>query len=107
MRMLSAAARRNHQMRLVSGLAIAGTATAMLTGCSAFKEQICQDGEYPVHAVGSTGRACEPDGKEPSQGYVRYPEGKVPETTDDEWDIYWRTHTIDENGNITEAPTPG
>lgn len=94
-------------MRFVSGLTLACTATAVLTGCSLFKERICQDGEYPVHAVGSSGRACKPDGKEPSQGYVRYPEGKVPEYTDDEWDIYWRTHTIDENGQITELPAAG
>ncbi|MEE3917711.1 hypothetical protein V2I01_00130 [Micromonospora sp. BRA006-A] len=43
-----------------------------------------------------------PDGEEPSPPYVRYPEGKVPKYVDDEWDVYWRTHGIDENNRVID-----
>lgn len=68
-------------------------------GCS-FEEAICSSGEYPVAAVRSrTGRACTPDGEEPPAGFVRFPAGRVPEHVGDEWDRYWATHTMDENGH--------
>ncbi len=84
----------------VAGLALAALATwALTTGCS-LKDSVCRGGEYPVMTVGATGSACVPKDEQPPKGYVRYPEGKVPEHVDDEWDVYWRTHTIDKNGEI-------
>jgi hypothetical protein len=87
----------------VLGLALAGAAVAAaLTGCS-IKEASCGGGEYPVMTVGSTGGACVTNGEEPPEGYVRYPEGKVPEQVGDKWDTYWSTRTIDKNGKIIEV----
>ncbi len=43
------------------------------------------------------------DDEQPPSGYVRYPEGKVPEHIGDEWDTYWSTRTIDANGLVSEA----
>ncbi|WP_328873085.1 hypothetical protein OHT76_24940 [Streptomyces sp. NBC_00287] len=89
------------------GIALAGaTAALALTGCSGweYQEDICAGGEYPVLQVSGTGSACEKSGDEPSQGYTRYPEGKVPKQVDDKWDVYWRTHTVDKKGNIIDAP---
>jgi hypothetical protein len=75
-------------------------AAVAMGGCPA-REQICRSGEYPVKAVGNkTGRTCVPDGQDPPAGYVRYPPDKVPKHVDDEWDRYWRTVVVDENGNI-------
>jgi hypothetical protein len=34
---------------------------------------------------------------------VKYPEGKVPEYVDDEWDLYWNEHKLDENGRESVA----
>ncbi|MET9256384.1 hypothetical protein [Streptomyces sp. NPDC003717] len=85
-------------------LALAGAvAAALLSGCS-IEEASCSDGEYPVLSVGGTGSACVPDGEQPPKGYTRYPEGKVPRHVDDKWDVYWRTHTVDEHGQIIEVP---
>ncbi len=76
---------------------------SLLGGCS-FREAICSGGEYPVQAVNSTsGRACVADGAEPPAGYVRYPEGKVPKHVDDEWDLYWQEHKLDEQGREIAA----
>ncbi|MFF9769087.1 SCO0607 family lipoprotein [Streptomyces sp. NPDC053086] len=78
---------------------------AVLTGCSLeYKEDICSDGEYPVITVGGTGGSCVKDGEEPPPDSVRYPQGKVPQHVDDKWDVYWRTHTLDKNGKIIDAP---
>jgi hypothetical protein len=99
------AAARSRRARV--GAALVGTVAALaLTGCAglAYEENICADGEYPVLAVGSTGSACVADGEEPPQGMARYPEGKVPEKVDDQWDTYWRTHTLDRDGDIVEVP---
>ncbi|MFE0873147.1 SCO0607 family lipoprotein [Streptomyces rochei] len=86
------------------GLALAcAAAAAALSGCS-MEEATCGGGEYPVISVGGTGSACVPNGEEPPEGYTRYPEGKVPEHVGDEWDTYWQTHTVDEDGNIVEVP---
>ncbi|AJF70218.1 lipoprotein [Streptomyces vietnamensis] len=84
-------------------------ATAALTGCAAleYREDVCNSGEYPVLAVGDSGSDCVRDGEEPSAGYARYPEGKVPREVDDTWDVYWRTHTLDKDGNIIDAPDEG
>ncbi|MFI1397582.1 SCO0607 family lipoprotein [Streptomyces sp. NPDC020681] len=83
--------------------AAAGMLTALLaTGCS-MQDAVCGGGEYPVKAVGNTtGRTCVPDGEEPPDGYVRYPEGKVPEHVDDKWDKYWSEVVVDENGDIVK-----
>ncbi|MFJ7491174.1 SCO0607 family lipoprotein [Streptomyces sp. NPDC097727] len=90
--------------RRAVGLALASATVAVLTtGCS-LEDAICGGGEYPVMTVGSTGSACVPDGEDPPKGYVRYPEGKVPEHVDDKWDTYWRTHSVDRNGRIIEVP---
>jgi len=90
---------------------LAGIATAVLaTGCQ-MRDAICRSEEYPVKAVGNLhGAACQTKGKEPPPGFVRYPEGKVPEHVDDEWDRYWNTKIVDRNGNIVnqnsgEGPT--
>ncbi len=90
-------------MRVISAVLACAAAAAVLSGCSV-REAVCSDGEYPVLSVGGTGRACMPDDEEPSPGYTRYPEGKVPEHVDDEWDVYWRTHTVDEDGRSVKVP---
>jgi hypothetical protein len=88
-------------MTAVRVLVVTAAAAALLTtGCSA-SEKICGGGQYPVKAVGNaTGRTCQDNGKEPPEGYVRYPDGKVPKYIDDEWDKYWRTKIVDKNGTI-------
>ncbi|WP_250008239.1 SCO0607 family lipoprotein [Actinoplanes sp. M2I2] len=80
-------------------LATVALAAGLTAGCS-IRDAICSSGEYPVAAVDSlTGRACVADGEQPPTGYVRFPEGKVPEHVGDEWDTYWGEHKLDENGN--------
>ncbi|WP_405658762.1 SCO0607 family lipoprotein [Streptomyces sp. RK9] len=101
----TAASRR--RVRPVVAVALAGGAALMaLTGCSAldFKEDVCMGDEYPVMTVNGTGSACVSNDDKPPSGYVRYPEGKVPKHVDDKWDVYWRTHTLDENGKIIDDP---
>ncbi|MEV1068157.1 hypothetical protein [Streptomyces sp. NPDC050263] len=83
-------------------------AVAALTGCSlSFQDAICSNGEYPVLAVGDTGSSCVTNSEEPPTGTMRYPDGKVPKHVDDKWDLYWNTHTLDENGDIIDAPVAG
>ncbi|MFJ6700321.1 SCO0607 family lipoprotein [Streptomyces sp. NPDC091272] len=90
--------------RGVPALVLAVAAAAFsVTGCS-LEDAICGGGEYPVLNVGSTGSACVSEGEEPPKGYVRYPEGKVPEHVGDEWDEYWQSHTVDKDGKIVPAP---
>lgn len=95
--------------RTAAPLAAAALLLAALTGCSGleFKDAVCGNDAYPVLAVNSTGSDCTPKGEEPAPGYARYPEGKVPKHVDDKWDVYWRTHTLDEKGNIIDAPSEG
>ncbi|HZG07333.1 MAG TPA: hypothetical protein VE546_27850 [Streptomyces sp.] len=82
-------------------LAAAAVLAAFLTGGCAYRESICGSGEYPVKAVGNkTGAACVPDGQEPPEGYVRYPEGKVPRHVGDTWDEYWSTVVVNDDGEI-------
>ncbi|MEV0005842.1 hypothetical protein AB0H28_26655 [Micromonospora sp. NPDC050980] len=89
--------------RTMIALAAVGLSGLTLTAGCSFKESICGNGEYPAIAVGAQGgSACFPEGQEPTAPYVRYPEGKVPQHVDDEWDVYWRTHGIDENNRIIE-----
>ncbi|MFD7321676.1 SCO0607 family lipoprotein [Streptomyces sp. NPDC059875] len=95
--------------RAAAAAAFASAAAIVaLTGCSfAYEEDICSEGEYPVLTVGGTGSACVANGEQPPEGFTRYPEGKVPQQVDDEWDVYWRTHTLDREGNIIDAPDAG
>ncbi|MDR6979810.1 hypothetical protein J2X68_006547 [Streptomyces sp. 3330] len=95
--------------RALAGAAVAAAVAVMtLTGCSfRIEEASCGGGEYPVLAVNSSGSDCVPDDEEPAQGWARYPEGKVPEKVGDQWDTYWSTHTLDENGKIIDLPEGG
>jgi hypothetical protein len=79
-------------------------ASFVLAGCS-YQESTCMDGEYPAVQVDGPGSYCVPDGHEPDPGFVRYPADKVPQHVGDEWDVYWRTHRLDAQGNeITAGP---
>ncbi|WP_031091237.1 SCO0607 family lipoprotein [Streptomyces sp. NRRL WC-3549] len=90
--------------RTTAGLAAAVTALALFTGACSLDEAVCGGGEYPVLTVGGGGGACVPDDEEPPKGWARYPEGKVPKHVGDEWDVYWETHALDENGRTVELP---
>ncbi|MEU0133098.1 hypothetical protein ABZ172_03510 [Streptomyces sp. NPDC006296] len=95
--------------RLVAAAFTGAVALVALTGCAGmeYREAICSGGEYPVLSVGGTGSACVPDKEQPPAGFARYPEGKVPQQVDDKWDVYWNTHTVDEDGNTIDAPDAG
>lgn len=85
--------------RTAWALTLAGAAGVLAVGGCTLPEAICSRGEYPAAAVRSTtGRVCVKDGQAPPAGYVRFPEGKVPEHVDDSWDRYWHEHMLDENG---------
>ncbi len=75
-----------------------------LSGCSGISQGICGGGEYPVARIGTAGSACQAEGTEPAEGYVRYPEGKTPEKVGDEWDTYWQKNVLDGNGQESPAP---
>ncbi|MFD9971181.1 SCO0607 family lipoprotein [Streptomyces sp. NPDC059017] len=98
--------RRGRPCGVAAAALAAEVAAAALTGCS-FRDDIRSEGEYPVIAVGNTGSACVPEEERPPKGYTRYPEGKVPQKVDDEWDVYWRTHTVDEEGDVVDTPDAG
>jgi hypothetical protein len=85
--------------RTVSVLTAAGAAGILVAGGCGFREAICSSGEYPVAAVRNTGRACVKDGEQPPAGYVRYPQGKVPQHVGDTWDLYWNEHQLDGDGH--------
>ncbi|MFF0425128.1 SCO0607 family lipoprotein [Streptomyces sp. NPDC004520] len=104
-----ATAPRPGRFRFVAAALASAAAVVSLTGCAGleYKEDVCSSGEYPVLSVGGTGSACVPDKQEPPAGFVRYPEGKVPQQVDDKWDVYWNTHTLDKDGNIIDAPAAG
>ncbi|WP_261719164.1 hypothetical protein [Streptomyces sp. FZ201] len=99
---------RSRRVQTLSA-ALAAAAALTLTGCSGleFRESICSDGYYPVQPVNSAGGDCRKDGEEPGEGNFRYPEGKVPQYVDDKWDVYWRSHSMDEHGNIIELDEEG
>ncbi|MFI2350561.1 SCO0607 family lipoprotein [Streptomyces sp. NPDC019443] len=100
---------RPGRVRIAAAALASAAAVVALTGCSSFEyqEDICSSGEYPVLSVGDTGSACVSDGEEPPAGFVRYPEGKVPQQVDDKWDVYWRAHTLDKDGKVIDAPDAG
>ncbi|MFF4185062.1 SCO0607 family lipoprotein [Streptomyces sp. NPDC001691] len=83
---------------------VLGSAAALfaVAGCSTH-DAVCGGGECPVLTVGATGRACVDNGQQPPKGYSRFPEGKVPQHVDDQWDRYWRSHTLDKHGRIIDA----
>jgi hypothetical protein len=78
---------------------IGAMSTTLVGGCS---DAICGSDEYPVLQINGPGSACQEKDAEPGSGYARYPAGKVPKDVDDEWDVYWRTHTLDDAGAIIE-----
>ncbi|WP_433543878.1 SCO0607 family lipoprotein (plasmid) [Streptomyces sp. CA-294286] len=92
---------RRRGVSAVLAVAAAGLVLAS-AGCS-LQDAICGGEEYPVLHVGSTGRACVPKSEEPPKGYARFPEGKVPQHVDDEWDTYWQSRTLDKDGKIIEV----
>jgi hypothetical protein len=87
----------------LQAISVMGMTAAMLAGCST-QDRMCSSGQYPVKAVGNTtGGECVRDDKKPPEGYVRYPQGKVPQYVDDKWDKYWSTKIVDVNGNIVKG----
>ncbi|MFF0477702.1 SCO0607 family lipoprotein [Streptomyces sp. NPDC004284] len=106
---LAAATARPGTFRLVGAALASAAAIVAVTGCAGleYKEDVCSSGEYPVLSVGGTGSACVSDKQEPPAGFVRYPEGKVPQQVGDKWDVYWDTHTLDKDGKIIDAPDAG
>jgi hypothetical protein len=89
--------KRTAALLTTAGLA----ATLLLGGCG--KDAICGGGQYPVQAIGDTGRQCVPDGQSPPTGFARYPAGQVPQHVDDKWDVYWRTHAVGADGSIVQV----
>jgi hypothetical protein len=88
--------------RYAAVLATAGlAATLLLGGCG--EDAICGGGEYPVQSIGGTGRQCVSNDSGPPAGFARYPSDKMPKHVDDKWDVYWRTHAVDQHGNIIDA----
>jgi len=87
--------------RHVAIAAAAACAAVLLGGCT--QDAICGSGDYPALQVGGTGRQCVSKGQDPPAGWARYPAGQVPEHVDDTWDVYWRTHTLDESGTTVEV----
>jgi hypothetical protein len=82
---------------------VAGVVAALALGGCTFRDAICGSDAYPVLQVGGTGRQCVSKGEEPPAGWARYPAGKEPKHVDDDWDVYWRTHTLDPEGNVVDA----
>ncbi|MFD9006459.1 SCO0607 family lipoprotein [Streptomyces sp. NPDC059582] len=100
---------RPRGLKAVGAALVGAAAVVALTGCSGleYQEAICSSGEYPVLTVNGTGSACTANDEKPPSGYTRYPKGKVPQQVGDKWDVYWDTHTLDEDGNIIDAPDGG
>jgi hypothetical protein len=91
---------RRERLRAVIVIGLGFGLAVAASGCS-IRDHICGSDEYPVKAVGNkTGRTCVPEDSEPPAGYVRYPQGKVPQYVDDEWDKYWQTVVVDSTGNV-------
>ncbi len=76
-----------------------------MTGCGGFEcqEDVCGADEYPALSVRGTGSICV-SSKEGPGGFVKYPQGKVPQQVDDEWDLYGDAHTLDEDGKVVDVP---
>lgn len=69
-------------------------------GCGA--DAICGSDSYPVIQVGGSGSACQTKGRDPQPGYARYPAGKEPRHVDDAWHVFWRTHTVNQAGEVVD-----
>ncbi|MDY7087156.1 MAG: hypothetical protein SYR96_18825 [Actinomycetota bacterium] len=80
---------------------VAAGVALLLGGC--LKDAICGSDDYPVLQIDGSGRQCVPKGQEPPTGFTRFPEGQVPKHVDDEWDVYWRSHTVDKSGKTISA----
>jgi hypothetical protein len=87
--------------RALAAILVAVSGAALLTACG--PDAICGGDDYPVIQVGGTGRSCVAKGEDPPAGFARYPAGKEPKHVDDEWDVYWRDHTVDAKGEIKAA----
>lgn len=86
--------------RYTAAVLTAGLAMMLLTGCG--NDAICGSDAYPVLEVNGTGRDCVSSGQQPPTGFTRFPAGKEPRHVDDQWDLYWRDHTVKEDGTIIE-----
>ena len=75
-------------MRTRAGLsaALLLLSTLTLTGCQLYVEDMCADGQLPAWRPDGPGKSCFQDGAQPTPGYVGYPEGDVPETTEDDYE---------------------
>ena len=80
---------------------VAAVAALLVGGCA--PEAICRSAEYPAQQIGGTGRQCVPQGQDPPSGWARYPAGQEPRHVDDEWDVYWRTHSLNAGGKVIEV----
>ena len=89
------------QLRSTGVLFAAAASGLLLSGCA--QDAICRSGEYPVLQTGGTGRQCVPKDQDPPSGWARFPAGQEPKRVDDEWDVYWRTHSLDEGGKVVEV----
>jgi hypothetical protein len=58
----------------------------LIGGCSAFRERVCERGEYAVRAIAApkTGSTCVPNGQVPPPGYERFPPGQTPTYLDED-----------------------
>ena len=88
-----------HNGRMVKRV-VALMAVLLLSGCA--QDAICRSSEYPVLQTGGTGRQCVPEDQDPPAGWARFPAGQEPKRVDDEWDVYWRTHSLDATGKVVE-----
>ena len=87
--------------RTTAGSVAVGLVATLLAGCG--QDAICGGGHYPVQAIGATGRQCVADAQDPPAGFARYPAGKLPRHVDDKWDVYWRTHAVDQSGKVVDV----
>lgn len=96
---------RTYRRRAAAATLAVATTALFAAGCGS--DAVCGSGDYPVIQVGGPGSACQREGVDPSPGYARYPAGKEPRHVDDEWDVFWRTHTVNRSGDIVELGPGG
>jgi hypothetical protein len=88
--------------RRIAAMTLAVIATTLLAaGCGS--DAICGSDDYPVIQINGPGSACQSKGTDPSPGFARYPSGKEPKHVDDEWDVFWRNHTVNQAGDIVDS----
>ncbi|MFJ9994989.1 SCO0607 family lipoprotein [Streptomyces werraensis] len=102
----TATAPRTGRARTAAAALASAVAVVAVTGCAGFeyREDICSADEYPALSVGGTGSICVSSKEAPPAGFVKYPQGKAPQQVDDKWDLYWDTHTLDEDGKVVDVP---